>query len=717
MTPRTTPAPSPSPLAYALAYARRGWHVFPCYEFAGDRCACSSGAECGNPGKHPRTPNGFKNASADPDTIREWWARWPNANVAIATGASGLVVVDIDPRNGGDDSMRTLETTHGALPDTVRALTGGGGEHDIYAAPDVPRVPSGVLAPGVEIKAHGGYIIAAPSTHASGGVYEWDSGAHPSDTDPAPCPAWIVQQLGKPASQHAPATGAVQDGLVGVAFRLMGWLGRSVAPDRALARCPWEDEHTGGKRFDSSTVVYAPRPGSQVGWLYCLHAHCKHRRVSDVLAVIPAAVLAEARTELELPPGWAPESETEPAPLTGEGAWEASLRRNQSQQITREPGNAALLLANLDEWRGTLEYDEFADQIRWARPTPSLVGFASPDVGADLADHHVTYVQHWLARNFGVAFPKLSVHDAIESAARQNTVHPVRAYLDSLTWDGKPRLDRWLVDYLGAQELPHVAACGRWWLISAVARIYRPGVQVDHAIVLEGDQGSGKSSAVRILGGEWYLASLPDLGSKDASQILQGSWLVEIGELDALRGASGTRVKDYLTRTVDSYRPAYGRATVRRPRQCVFIGTTNEHTYLQDSSGARRFWPIPISKLDADGLRSARDQLWAEAVQRYQVGEQWHPSASLMPALTEAQEERFSADAWEPRIAAWAAERADFTTGSVMADALGIEPGRWTRADQTRVGMVLRRLGYVSHRTMRDGVRESRYCLPTYLPT
>jgi len=190
-----------------------------------------------------------------------------------------------------------------------------------------------------------------------------------------------------------------------------------------------------------------------------------------------------------------------------------------------------------------------------------------------------------------------------------------------------------------------------------------------------------------------------------------------MGELDALRGAAMTRVKDYITRTVDSYRPAYGRSTVRRPRQCVFIGTTNEHTYLQDSSGARRFWPIRVSAIDAAGLRSARDQLWAEAVARYEAGEQWHPSATFVPALTEAQDERFAADAWEPRIAAWAAERSEFTLGSVMADALGIEPGRWTRGDQTRVGMVLRRLGYTSRRVMVAGVREVRYCLPTFLPT
>jgi len=713
------PSPTHTPLAYALAYARRGWHVFPCYEWAGDRCACDDGASCGNGGKHPRVSTGFKAATTDPDQIREWWTRWPRANVAIATGASRLVVVDVDPRNGGDESMRDLETEHGRLPDTIRAVTGGGGSHELFAAPDVPRVPSRVIADGVDIKAHGGYVIAAPSTHSSGGTYEWDAGAHPGDAELAPCPEWIVRRLAQPTTtKHEPATGAVTDGVIGKAFELLGWLGRAVGPDRMTARCPWEDEHTSGKRHDSSTVVYAPRPGSRVGWLYCLHSHCQHRTAKDVLAIIPAPVVAEARAALEISPSWSPEQEAVPTPLTGEGAWESSLRRNQSGTLTREPGNAALLVANLDEWRGCLQYDEFADQIRWARPAPSLAGFAPPDVGADLADHHVTYVQHWLARHHDVAFPKQSVHDAVESAARQNTVHPVREYLTGLEWDGTLRLDSWLVDYLGADPaLGYVAAVSRWWLVGAVARVMRPGCQADHILVLEGDQGAGKSTAVRILGGDWYLASLPDLGSKDASQILQGSWLVEMGELDALRGAAMTRVKDYITRTVDSYRPAYGRSTVRRPRQCVFIGTTNEHTYLQDSSGARRFWPIRVSAIDAAGLRSARDQLWAEAVARYEAGEQWHPSATFVPALTEAQDERFAADAWEPRIAAWAAERSEFTLGSVMADALGIEPGRWTRGDQTRVGMVLRRLGYTSRRVMVAGVREVRYCLPTFLPT
>lgn len=165
-------------LSWALAYARRGWAVFPLRPG----------------GKEPLTPHGFKDAMTDEATIRRWWATWADANVAIATGSpSGLVALDNDPRNGGDESLHDLVARYGPLPDTVTALTGGGGSHDYFAAPPGVTIRSRKLAPGLELKAEGGYVVAPPSLHPSGRRYEWEVGRSPADLPLAPLPAWLLE--------------------------------------------------------------------------------------------------------------------------------------------------------------------------------------------------------------------------------------------------------------------------------------------------------------------------------------------------------------------------------------------------------------------------------------------------------------------------------------------------------------------------------------------
>ena len=341
---------------------------------------------------------------------------------------------------------------------------------------------------------------------------------------------------------------------------------------------PWEDEHTSGARYDSSTVVFAPIEGKRVGKFHCSHAHCQNRTLDDVLRALPDDAKRAARARLKLDPDYEPrESTPTPPTVTDQPApWQVALRHNDKGQLTRDIGNLVVLLTNLEEWSGTLEYDEFADAAYWARPVPPMPGLAAPQPGDPLADHHYAYVHHWFAKYRGVAFSKDSVRDAMVAASRHRTRHPLRDYLEALTWDGTRRIPTWLSRYLGTDDTDYTRTVGQKWLVSAVARALRPGCQADHLLVLEGSQGRGKSSAVRILGGEHYLGTLPDIRTKDAAQALQGKWIVEIGELDALRGAAGTRVKDWITQTEDHYRPAYGRFTVTRRRQQVFIGTTNE---------------------------------------------------------------------------------------------------------------------------------------------
>lgn len=175
------------------------WRVIPLWWPANGGCACPHGAQCSSPGKHPIIPNWPKTAASDRLTVRRWWTRWPRANVGIATGrASGFVVLDADPRHGSEGSLEALVAEYGPLPDGPVSLTGGGGQHVLFAPP-----PGGIgnavdLAPGLDFRGEGGLIVAPPSVHASGQRYMWELSGHPLDVALPPLPAWIADRVRRP---------------------------------------------------------------------------------------------------------------------------------------------------------------------------------------------------------------------------------------------------------------------------------------------------------------------------------------------------------------------------------------------------------------------------------------------------------------------------------------------------------------------------------------
>ena len=190
-------------LEAALEYARRGWPVLPIQSPQGQQCSCGN-ARCKSVGKHPRTKHGLRDATIGERQIRAWWNCWPDANVGIATGsASGVVVLDIDPRHGGDASLSALERKHGPLPQTLRVQSGGNGQHLYFRNPASPVKSRAGIAPGVDLRAEGAYIIAPPSLHASGNTYRLLDGKNLANCPLAELPTWLAER--PQATRPAPA--------------------------------------------------------------------------------------------------------------------------------------------------------------------------------------------------------------------------------------------------------------------------------------------------------------------------------------------------------------------------------------------------------------------------------------------------------------------------------------------------------------------------------
>jgi putative DNA primase/helicase len=340
-----------------------------------------------------------------------------------------------------------------------------------------------------------------------------------------------------------------------------------------------------------------------------------------------------------------------------------------------------------------------------------------------LEDHFDTETVRWLERRGLMVKPDL-VRRVVDAVARRESYHPVRDYLETLpAWDGKPRIDSWLVDYCGVESSDanpnqYALAVGEKFLISAVARIMDPGCKVDHILVLEGEQGIGKSSAARTLAGTWFTDQLGEMGSKDAAMQVRGVWIVELSELGSLGRSETAREKAFISQQIERFRLPYGHRLVQVPRQCVFIATTNSETWLKDETGGRRFWPVRCGKIDLPAIQRDRDQLWAESLLRYRSGVKWwiEDPDVILHALEE-QRGRYIEDVWQEKVAIYASEEAE-RSGSSFAHTvsisqillwLGMEIPRQDQASANRIARCLKLAGWKRVYVGPRGSREWRY--------
>jgi putative DNA primase/helicase len=259
-------------------------------------------------------------------------------------------------------------------------------------------------------------------------------------------------------------------------------------------------------------------------------------------------------------------------------------------------------------------------------------------------------------------------------------------------------LDQFFIRAMGAEDTEYTRAVGRNFWRSLVARPLQPGCQSDSMVVLEGEQGMRKSSACRIIAGDWFADTDQMPGNKDFCILLQGKLLVELGEMHAFSRAEVTAVKTAVSRRVDSYRAPFGRHSKDHPRQGSLIGTTNQFEWAQDSTGNRRFWPIRCKQIDLEWLAANRAQLFAEAVRDIKAGRPWH-EVPQEEARAE-QEARYQADPWEAAVQDWVTRTAksEATSLEIMQQACNKDVSTMTGADGRRIAAIMRRLGWAAHR-------------------
>ena len=318
--------------------------------------------------------------------------------------------------------------------------------------------------------------------------------------------------------------------------------------------------------------------------------------------------------------------------------WTAKLERDGKGNIKPTAQNIICVLENDAKLAGHLWHDEFTgfDLVRGGLPWDRKA--------VQWGDRDDANLRIYLEQQYQIT-GKDKIKDAKDAVLTHHRLHPIREYLESLQWDGVERLDRLIIDYVGAEDTVLSRAMTRKHFVAAVARVMHPGCKYDYCLIITGPEGIGKSTLLGVMGGRWFSDSVFTMEGRQGMEQLRGAWIVELGELAGVKRSDVEQVKSYITRRDDIYRAAYGQVVEKHPRQCVFCGTTNETHFLKGDTGNRRFWVIKaIPELRKHGdVRAAveadRDQLWAEAVQRWRDGESLYLPSDLEAEAKERQQE------------------------------------------------------------------------------
>lgn len=394
--------------------------------------------------------------------------------------------------------------------------------------------------------------------------------------------------------------------------------------------------------------------------------------------------------------------------MTDAPAWLALMQRKGNRpngEILNNVKNAVTALR--DGYGGMLAFDEMKAKIMLrALPGEAFDGMR------EITDTDETIIQINMQDKGFTTIGRQVLNQAIELVAKDDRYHSVVRWLYSLEWDGQPRTATWLARAFGSrQDKDYLKLAGQFFLLSMVARVIRPGCQVDTMLMLEGPQGISKSKACRILAGDWFSENLPSLHhEKDVSIHIAGKWLVEVSELHALPMHQLEKVKAFITRNTERYVPKYANHDLTQPRQCVFVGTTNSDQYLQDADN-RRFWPVKCWRIDIEWLEANRDQLFAEIMHIWKElprsgrERRWWPEEQDLPLFETEQEQRREISPMEDAIRDFFADptrdhilqvNGDFIRFDIM-QIVGRE--RWGLPQAREAAKIMKKLGWEGRRT------------------
>lgn len=490
-------------------------------------------------------------------------------------------------------------------------------------------------------------------------------------------------------------------------------------PDGELWEVPGDTEiwaNNGGEDFSTTVSTWAA--GSAVGdklKCYCpimggpgdssLGAAFLRRRRGGVLFVCTSANHGHETTPYR---GWWDDGTR--------GTGRPPISRGILQKLewnTDAQGNRKALKSSLYNLEVILENDATFKERLWYNLFSSKYMYDERPV----EDDDLFEIRRWVEWVYRVHYGKNDVFDGVRHVCRKTEVNPLLDELNSYIWDGVERCEEYLLRGMGADDCPLNRDMSKKWLIQAVARAYSPGCKVDTVLIFQGEQGDLKSTAHRIMTGEkWFSDSPIPIGHEfRAFMQLGAAWIHEMAELSVFKSRETEKVKSFVTSSTDTFVPSYGKFVVTVPRQCIFVGSTNEEEFLVDQTGNRRYWVVRVGNVDIEWITANREQLWAEAIVRYKRGEQWHFTDEMAEVHKEAVAEFEQTDSWEILVIDWLNQfkPAVVSVGQVLADALELGAVQHTRANQTRVGVILQKSGYRKRRISRGNARPWVYVRKT----